>query len=294
MDELLFIVNPIAGGGRAKSIKNIIEKNMMDYPGKFSIISTQKPEDAIQLVMKSKVNTLIAVGGDGTVTEVARAIIKRGYGTLGIIPGGTGNDLIKSLDIPKDPEAALRIIKEGSSIDIDVGIANGHEFLNIASVGLDAEVVYTAKKNRKYIKGRLSYILSIFITLIKFKKKNVRVELDGKCEKKGLVLFAIGNGKYYGGGVKMIPNAQLSDGFLYCCIAKDVSKFRVLTIMPEVFKGKHLRHKKYVENFKTKKVKIYSEEDIYMNLDGDLFFAGKEIEFSLSNKKLKVIVPSMS
>lgn len=291
MEELLFIINPVAGSGRCLTIKTIIEEDMKDYPGSFSIILTKNPKEATQIAYESNTNTIIAVGGDGTVTEVAKGIIRRGYGTLGIIPGGTGNDFIKTLGISKDPREALETIRQGKFTKVDIGLANGYKFLNIGSIGLDAEVVHTVQTLKKQIKGRLSYILGVFITLIRFKRKDVIIEIDGKHERKGLVLFAIGNGKYYGGGLKMIPHAELNDGYLHGCIVKDVSKLRILTILPEVFKGKHLRHKKYAEIFKCKGVKIHSQEDIYMNLDGELFSPGKEIEFSLADEKLNILIP---
>lgn len=291
MEELLFIINPVAGSGKGLTIKTIIEESMRDYPGGFSISLTKNPNEATTIAYESNTNTIIAVGGDGTVTEVAKGIIRRGYGTLGIIPGGTGNDFIKSLGISKDPREALETIIRGNTMKVDIGVANGYKFLNIGSIGLDAEVTHTSQTLKKYIRGRLSYILSIFITLIKFKRKDITIEIDGKREKKGLVLFAIGNGKYYGGGLKMIPHAKLNDGYLYACIVKDVSKLRILTILPEVFKGNHLRHKKYVETFKCEKVKIYSNKDIYMNLDGEVFSPAKEIEFSLADEKLNILVP---
>ena len=291
MEELLFILNPIAGSGKSLIIKTLIEEKMKDYPISFSIVLTQSPKEATKIACQSKVNTIIAVGGDGTITEVAKGIIERGYGVLGIIPGGTGNDLIKSLEISKNPKEALETIIRGKTMQLDIGLANGYKFLNIGSVGLDADVTHTSETIKKHIKGRLSYIISIFVALIKFKRKDVIVEIDGKREEKSLVLFAVGNGKYYGAGLKMIPDAKLNDGYLHACIVKDVSKFRILTIFPEVYKGTHIRHKKYTETFKCKNIKIYSKEDIYMNLDGELFSAGKEIEFSLSSKKLNIIIP---
>ena len=291
MDELLFIINPVAGSGKASAIEDVIIKEMKDYKGTYSIILTQNPKEATSIAYESNIEKIIAVGGDGTITEVAKGIIRRGYGTLGIIPAGTGNDFTKSLGIEKDPIRAIEIIKKGKTMDIDIGLANGYKFLNIGSVGLDAEVTLEAEKIKSYIRGRFAYIIAIFIALVKFKQKHVSIEIDGKSEEKSLVLFAIGNGKYYGGGLQMIPGGQLSDGILHACIVKDVSKLRILTIFPEVFKGTHLRHKKYVETFKGKRVKISSKEELFMNLDGETFSPGKEVEFSISDEKLNVLIP---
>nr|WP_300005666.1 diacylglycerol kinase family protein [Tissierella sp.] len=291
MDELLFIINPVAGGGKARAIEDIIIKEMEDYQGKISIMLTENPKEATTMAYQSHIETIIAVGGDGTITEVAKGMIRRGYGTLGIIPGGTGNDFTKSLGIEKNTIEAIKTIKLAKTMKIDIGLANGYKFLNIGSVGLDAEVTRESEKIKKYVGGKASYILSIFVALAKFKQKKVAIEIDGRKEEKNLVLFAIGNGKYYGGGLQMIPNAILNDGFLHACIVKDVSRFRILTIFPEVYKGKHLRHTKYTETFKAKRVKIYSKQDIYMNLDGELFSPGREVEFSISDEKLNVIIP---
>lgn len=291
MDELLFIINPVAGGGKAKAMEDIIANEMEDYKGKYTICLTENPKEATRIAYESDIDTIIAVGGDGTITEVAKGIIRRGYGKLGIIPAGTGNDFTKSLGIEKDSLKAIEIIKQAKTMDIDIGLANGYKFLNIGSVGLDAEVTYESEKVKKYMSGRPAYILSIFIALAKFKPKHATIEIDGKKEKKNLVLFAIGNGMYYGGGLKMIPDAILDDGFLHACIVKDVSRLRIMTILPEVYSGKHIRHKKYVELFKGKKVTVRSKEEIYMNLDGELFSPGKEVEFSLADEKLKIIVP---
>lgn len=291
MEKIFFIINPTAGSGKAKALEAIIERELQGKAIDYSIALTTRPEEAIDMAFKSKPKTVIAVGGDGTVTEVARGIMKRGFGTLGVVPGGTGNDFIKSIGMTKDPGQAIRTILKGKTVDIDIGLANGHKFLNIGSIGLDAEVVDNAASIKEKIGGKLSYIISIFITLSKFKRKDVIIEIDGRRERKSLVLFAMGNGKFYGGGLQMIPDANMSDGILHGCLVKDLSNLRIVTIFPEIFKGTHLRHKQYVETFKSKHVIIESEGDILMNLDGELMPPIKRVEFSLSDEKLSVIVP---
>lgn len=291
MEQLLFIINPVAGGGKAKGLKDIIEEEMKSREQNFKIISTKSPKEATQIAYESKINKIIAVGGDGTVTEVAKGIIKRGYGVLGIIAGGTGNDLIKSIGLSKDLKESIETIINSNTIELDICLVNGYKFLNIGSVGLDAEVTERAHSVKKYIDGKLSYIAGVFLTLLKFKKKNVTIEIDGEKFKRNLVLFATGNGKYYGGGLKMIPNSNINDGYLHSTLVKDISNFRIATIFPEIFRGTHIRHTKYVETFKSKTVKITSEEDLYINVDGELFPAGKQIDFSIVEEKFQVLAP---
>lgn len=291
MEELLFIINPIADSGKARKLKNEIEEKMVKYDIKFKTILTKNPHDATNIAYRSKIKTIVAVGGDGTVNEVAKGIINRGFGVLGIIPGGTGNDFRKSLDISEDITEALETLINGNTIKIDVGIINGYKFLNIGGIGLDVEVLRTLRSVKKYIKGSLAYILAVIITLFKFEKMNVTIEINGIRREKELVLFGAGNGKFFGGGLQLIPQAKINDSYLHGTLVKDVSNFRILTIFPEIFKGSHLRHKNYVETFKFKEAKIISNKELYINLDGEVFFGGKEIEFSLADEKLEVLVP---
>ena len=113
MEKLLFIINPIAGGGRAKNLISLIEEKMLEEKREYEIIQTTKPKEAISIVESSSYNTLIAVGGDGTVNEVAKGIIQRGWGVLGIIPGGTGNDMCKSLGLSMEPDQAIKTVLNG-------------------------------------------------------------------------------------------------------------------------------------------------------------------------------------
>ena len=291
MEELLFIINPVADSGRAKDIKEVIEEEMKNYPRAYRIVYTKEEKEATKLAYESKANIVVAVGGDGTVTEVAKGILERGYGSLGIIPGGTGNDFTKSLGMEKNHPLAIKTIIAGKTMCIDVGLVNGRRFLNIGGVGLDVAVLRSFEKIKKYVRGNFAYIISVFITLLKYKKIKATIEMDGKKEEKDLVLFGAGNGKFFGGGLQMIPHAVMDDGYLHSTLVKNISNWRIATIFPEIFKGTHVRHKKYVETFKTKEIKIITQEDLYINLDGEIFFGGKEINFSISDEKLELIVP---
>src|SRR5699024_4501777 len=157
MDRLLFILNPIAGGGKAKDLQGLIEEKMEESSQDYDIILTKKPKDATKIAENSNHNTIIAVGGDGTVNEVAKGLINRGHGLLGIIPGGTGNDLSRILHISNDPLEAIDTILGRKVKEIDVGCANGHKFLNIGSIGFDAEVVINTDKLKNRVRGKFAY-----------------------------------------------------------------------------------------------------------------------------------------
>ena len=167
MDKILFIINPVAGGGKAKALISLIKEKMDKHKKEYEIILTKEPKEAIGLAEEKcdDFEVIVAVGGDGTVNEVSRGLINKGKGTLGIIPGGTGNDLAKSLGIPKEPSEVLELLCKGNTKLIDIGKANRYNFLNIGSIGFDADVVINNINLKKIIKSGFSYVISVIYTL---------------------------------------------------------------------------------------------------------------------------------
>lgn len=289
MNRLLFIVNPMAGGGRSRSLEPLITKTMEEYKIEYDIVFTSREGDGTRLAEERYCNRVIAVGGDGTVNEVAKGLLKRGYGVMGIIPSGTGNDLSRSLGIPLDPLKAIEFIINSKTRFIDVGVANGNYFLNIASFGFDAEVVRNAHRFKRLYGGKIPYILGTILTLIKFKKREITLEIDGKEYTESLILLAIGNGKYYGGGMKILPDSNLDDGYLHLCLIKDASNLLRLILFPTIFSGRHLKYSRYVNVFKAKNVKIRSNRPEIFNIDGEIIHGENEIIFNISDHKLPIM-----
>lgn len=292
MDKIIFIVNPVAGGGKAKRLIPTIRKHMEGKKLAYSILETKEPGQGIELSQKAiekGYTTIVAVGGDGTVNEVARGLIKVKKGKLGIIPGGTGNDMARSLGIPFDITKAIDMIINKRAKTIDLGFANGQPFINIASLGFDAEVVISASKIKSKFKSKFAYLIGVITTLIEFKMKEITLEFNGKKIKRNIYLTAVGNGKYYGGGFNILPMADLTDGYFHICIVSNISKLMLLLLLPSILVKKHIKFKKYVEIFKTKEVKVYTNQDTYLNIDGEIFHIEKETIFKLNDEKLNVI-----
>ncbi len=291
MNKILFIINPVAGGGRARHMKLIIDDIMKDNEIKYDIVLTTKPKDATNIskaAIQKGYDTLVAVGGDGTVNEVAMGILESGAGTLGIIPSGTGNDLARTLDIPFDPKEAIDIIINGSKKKIDVGLVNNNLFLNIASIGLDSEVARNTEKIKKRIKSKIAYIIGVLNTLFSFKDKKIKLEIDDTPMDKNIFLVAVGNGKYYGGGLKILPMAIAEDGYFHVCVINKASKIKLLFLFPSIFKGKHIKFKKDVEIFKAKKIRIITEDKTYLNVDGEIYDIERETLFTINDERLAV------
>src|SRR5699024_5281601 len=136
-DKWLIIINPTAGGGKARGLQYIIKEKLENHDIDYDMVFTTRPKEGISLAEKSRHNIVVAVGGDGTINEVAKGLIKRKKGILGIIPGGTGNDLSRSLDIPLDTVEAIDILINKNTKKLDIGCINQHKFLNVASAGFD-------------------------------------------------------------------------------------------------------------------------------------------------------------
>ncbi len=291
MKSLLFILNPTAGGGTASELEDILKKFMASYELDYEIVLTSRPKEATEIAESSDKDYLIAVGGDGTINEVAQGIIKRGHGILGIVPAGTGNDLSRSLGVPLDIEEALENIMNCQPRDLNICKANGRYFLNIASIGFDAEVVSNAEKIKTRFKSKFAYLLAVFYTLIKYRRKNLSIEIDGVKSDKSMVLMAIGNGSYYGGGLKIMPQASFDDDYLHSCLIINASNFTVFFLLPTILNGSHLKINRYVETIKAKSIRIKSDECMYFNLDGEILDGGREIDIKISKEKISVIYP---
>ncbi len=291
MDRILFIINPVAGGGKAKKLLPVIDKYMVKTGKIYDIVLTSRPKEAT-IISKQAIEkgytTIVAVGGDGTINEVAIGILESGKGTLGIIPSGTGNDLARTLNIPFDPIEAMDIIIKGNKKQIDIGFVNNNPFLNIASIGLDSEVVKNTEKIKIRIRSRIAYVIGVLSTLFNFKDKRVQLEIDDVSMDKNIFLIAVGNGKYYGGGLKILPMAIAEDGYFHVCVINKASKIKLLFLFPSIFKGKHIKFRKDVEIFKAKKIKIVTEDKTYLNIDGEIYDNEKETLFKVGDKRLTV------
>ncbi len=293
MDRYLFIINPIAGHGRSKLAEDTINSKMKLAGKNYAIIQTNKPNEAQRVVIenKDKYDVFVAVGGDGTINEVATGIAKAGRGALGIIALGTGNDLARALDIRiKDVEAALDILIRGRVGKMDVLKANGSYFFNIASIGYDAEVIVNYNNFRRK-RGVVNYYLSVIYTLLKYKRKKLRVKVDNKEIEGEMFLVAAGNGQYYGGGFKILPDAEIGDGNIHVCAVTDVSKLTVLLVLPAVLlNGRHTKIKKYVKIHKAKHVSIESAyEKLALNIDGEILGAFNEIEYEMTGEQIDIV-----
>lgn len=257
----IFIINPYSGRKKMKNIESRIvdlcKKKSMDY----SIYFTKGPGDG-ERYARSLENEdpaiVYAVGGDGILNEVLNGIAGSCH-ILSVIPLGSGNDFCRTLE-EYDKEYIVA----------DVGRINGRYFINIACIGIDAEIAYNVSKIRKilFVPASQRYKLSILVTLFIYKYKNLIVKLGGHSVKSMYTLVAICNGRYYGGGFKIATKAQIDNGEFDIYLVEKVAKSKMPSFLLKVVKGQHESDPRMVK-YNDSIVEITSDEPVVCNVDGE-------------------------
>ena len=245
------IVNPTAGRGQAgkqiASVRSMLGPQAEDWSWYF----TKARGDAEQWAREAAAAgapIVIAVGGDGTLHEVANGILGS-KSELGLIPFGTGNDLARALGIFNNLPAACRAITDGDTIHVDVGVLEGEgtggqrHFLVLSGTGFDARTAQTVNSGIRWISGAGAYVVGAVITLSKFKPFQLTLTTgEGETIKKRAMFVSIANAATTGGGMLIAPGATVDDGKLDICLAGEVSKPTLLYQLTQVFKGDHVKH----------------------------------------------------
>jgi len=267
-----FIVNNTAGRNQTCRLWPRLEKCLREQQD-FSVFFTPRKgtggETACR-AQKQGFNRLVVVGGDGTLHEVVNGVHLNGV-ELGIIPTGTGNDFCRSLGIPPDPFAAADYIFSGDLRKVDIGTINGHLFVNVAGVGFDAEVAHRVNSSRLLhrFSGTGAYLLGVLAELLQYRNTPMEISVDGTALNGEIFLAAVGNARYYGGGMKIVPQAEMDDGLFHLCIARNVNLWDALTTLPKMFSGRHLEHPK-VTCIPGREITISSPRDLPVHADGEI------------------------
>lgn len=289
----LFIINPKAGKGKAVTFIKEIKEYFKDKEDYF-IETTEREGHATSLVREYVDRNdyrVYSIGGDGTLNEVLNGIIGSNS-SLAVIPAGTGNDFIKSIMEGGNNKDILRRTIEGTEEFIDLGKINKKYFINISSVGFDAAVTQNARylKRKPFVSGKLAYLFSIFLTMYKFKGIDVDIIIDGVTIKRKILLIAIANGKYYGGGMKVAPDAKVTDGLLDICIVNNMSMWRVFRLFPKLIIGRHGDIEE-VEFLKCESILIKGKESFPINMDGEIL-NNNEIHIGVEKQHISVVKPN--
>jgi YegS/Rv2252/BmrU family lipid kinase len=283
------LVNPVSAGGRALKALPAVHAELDRLGAIHRTVITRSIEHAAHEAHTAAElsETVAAVGGDGLLRPLAGALKGRD-GALALIPTGRGNDLARALGVPTDPTEAARTAVEGKERLLDVANVDGTPFLGIASFGFDSEANRLAN-DAKFIKGKAVYLYAALRALAAWRPARFTVAVDGQRREMVGYTVAVGNSKAYGGGMFLLPQAQLDDGQLDVVLAKHVSKLHFLRELPKLFKGAHVGSP-HVEFLRGKRIAVASDRPFVIYADGDPIGA-TPATIGVETRCLRVIVP---
>jgi YegS/Rv2252/BmrU family lipid kinase len=286
LKDYTFIVNPEAGRGHGRQLIEPLRNELKARRIEYEILVTEAAGQALELTRNGAGPIVVAVGGDGTLNEVVNGFTAR-QRAIGIIPAGSGNDFIKSLNYPKRLPEALDRILSGKVQQVDAGVVTctsstpGGEtiesreriFVNGVGVGFDAAVAARMKSIR-HLSGTAVYVLAVLQTLGKYKAPTFHITVD-EVERASInLLIAIGNGRCAGGGFYLTPDAIVDDGELDLCVIGDVSVPKILRLMPLVMLGRHKNIREVAFLKAKKEILIRSDQKYYVHADGEVVGQG--------------------
>lgn len=288
----LLLVNPAAGGGRAGRLLGQARAALERAGIEHRLVMTEGIEHGRAEAARTAAagGRVIVISGDGLIGKVGGELAGSDA-TLGVIPGGRGNDLARVLGIPTDVEAAVAVLAAGATRMIDVGEANGARFLCIASCGFDSEANRIANEAKR-VKGPLVYAYAALRALAAWKPVRFTLTLDGRRVELSGYTVAAANSKAYGGGMFVAPDADLGDGLLDVVTVGEVGKLRFLRGLPDVFRGTHTSRPEVVVE-RCAELRIEADRPLTVYADGDPL-TELPADVHLLPRALRVAVPAGS
>jgi YegS/Rv2252/BmrU family lipid kinase len=280
------IVNPASANGSTRRLWDRLERTIRNEIGSVAVAFTGAANDATHLTreaLRDGFEMVVAVGGDGTINEVVNGFFDSGKlinpdAVLGVISRGTGSDFIKTMGIPREIEAAARVLCGRTVKRCDVGrfTSTGHTgkkmeryFINIADFGMGGESVERVNNTTKMFGGFVSFFYGTVRVLLAYRGKRVKITIDDETEiEKPINSVVIANGQYFGGGMWIAPHAQIDDGLFDILIVDDMSVLESLANISRLYKGTHLDHPK-VQCLRGRKVVADSVETVLIDVEGE-------------------------
>lgn len=287
--HLKLVFNPAAGRGKARRHVDEVERYLVSCGADVDTHASSSPRDLTRVVAESSAagyDRVVVCGGDGTVHLAIREF-DLARGTFGVIPLGSGDDFARVIGIPRDTQAACDAILNGATRLVDVATANSTRYLGVAGLGFDSEVAAYAQKV-KVLRGSLVYLYSIFRVLPRFTPHHVRLRIDGARREEDVMFATVGNTRQYGGGIRIVPAAEIDDGVLDYCIVHRTSRWQLLRTLPLAYTGKHVK-RSFVETGRGKEFSFESDQPLDVYADGE-FVTRTPVTFGLEKEKLRVCV----
>jgi YegS/Rv2252/BmrU family lipid kinase len=286
-----FIVNPFSGVSQKQNINELIKKSLDLSLYEYDLIYTEAPMHARELAqqsVKENVNSVIAIGGDGTVNEVAAPLLNTKV-NLGIIPGGSGNGFAMHLGIGRNMKKAIRHLNVAKETTIDTCKINDEFYLNLSGVGFDASVAYFTKQSSR--RGFKVYFNSAMKEALKYENMHYRIQYDDVVIEDKFLSINVANASMFGYNFRIAPLANLHDGLLDVVMIKDASKARYITSVWR-FLNSSLHKSPIVEIIRTKSLIIESNKPMHYHRDGEGAISTDKLAFSINPLSLRLLVPA--
>jgi diacylglycerol kinase (ATP) len=300
ISETVFLVNPAAEGGsvgrrwpelahRAAALGLSGDALLSERPGQLGELAARAADEGASLV--------VAVGGDGTVNEIVQGLAGRNV-ALAVIPRGTGWDFVRTYSIPRKLEDAIGVARDGRTREIDLGRATyrawaGGEawslFANIASAGMSGAIAKRANETSKALGGKVSYLWATLTVFARWRNDEVHVVVDGERREGRMHDVVVANGRYFGGGMMICPEAEPDDGIFDVLLIEDLTKRDLIFTLPKTYKGRHLPHPK-AELLRGPVVEIDAPQPLPVELDGEQP-GTTPVRFEIVPKALRLRVP---
>ncbi len=285
----VFIINPRSGVASKEDLPRLIRKyvdpsvftatiSVTEYAGHASVLAAAARDRGVDVV--------VAVGGDGTVNEVARAIVHSNT-ALGIIPCGSGNGLARHLLLPMNVRNSIRMLNACEIHALDYGTIDGHPFFCTCGVGFDA--IVSARFATSLRRGAISYVENIVQEALNYRPETYTLTANGTTMQHEALLISCANASQYGNNAYIAPQASMSDGMLDVIIIKPLDLIEASQVSIEIF-NKTLHQNERIETFRTKALTIHRVAPGVIHYDGDPAYAGTDVDIAICERGINVIV----
>jgi diacylglycerol kinase (ATP) len=303
--KTVFVVNPASGNRGTGKRWDELSGRILGLGLEHEALMTHAPGDATALAARAiaeGAETVVAVGGDGTINEVANGFFGDGTDSsaaaLGVLPMGTGGDFRRTVGIPEEFEAAIALLRQRNLRDIDAGRIEMlgldgtplvRHFVNIADAGIGGVVVERVNRTSKLLGGRVSFQYAAMATLLSFRPPRVIVESAEGSFEGAAQNVVVANGQYFGGSMHVAPRAVPDDGLFDIVVFGDIARFEALRSIGDIYSSKHMQNPK-VRAWQSAEVRVSSAERVLIDVDGEMCGTLPAV-FKLLPGAIRLVVP---
>ena len=293
----IFIVNPAAGDGKLEKLLlpqliTFLKGSGLDYEIHRTLNKPEVASYVRQRAEKGDEVRFYACGGDGTICDVVNGMVGFENAQLAVYPCGTGNDFVRNFTNPKNFKDFQKLVS-GDVIDCDVIKYNDSYCINMLNIGADCDIVVASSAPQYKKLGGLSYAGAALSVLTKGKTYEMEYEFEGEMHKEQLLLCAIANGNFCGGGFHSSPNASLNDGMIDVTVVRPVPGKKLVPLLLKYRSGTHLQDKdaeKYILHFRCESFSLYPKEPVHVSVDGEVFDF-EDTHFEIVHNAVRLALP---